>query len=260
MPPQHPRGDPPRAGERRVVPVTVNRAFVAAVTKRLTAEADPARAVGQQRYMKSSLPYFGVAMPRTVAITREVVAEFPLNSYEDWHDTVLTLFREATHRELWYVATELAKRPAYRAYARSKDALDLWETIIVEGAWWDIVDDVAAHLVGGLFEADAPWTAAHMRRWATDEHLWKRRTAIICQIRRGTNLDLTLLHDCIEPNVGDADFFIRKAIGWALREASKTHPDEVVRYVHDHRDRLSALSKREALKRLLKSGTVNTVP
>jgi len=240
--------------------VAANRALIDAVTQQLRAEGDPTRAAAQQRYMKSSLPYFGVPMPRTMAITREVTREHPLPSYEDWRDTVLALFREAAHRELWHVAAALAKHPAYRAYARRTETLDLWEAIIVEGAWWDIVDDVAAHLVGGLFETDAAWTAARMREWAVDPHLWKRRTAIICQLSRRADLDLVLLDDCIRPNLDDRDFFIRKAIGWALREASKTHPDEVIQYVDERRDRLSPLSKREALKRLLKSGAVERVP
>jgi len=240
--------------------MAINHALIDALTTRLAAEGDPEWAVGQQRYMKSALPYFGVTMPRTVSITREVGEEYPPDSYAEWRDTILALFRGATHRELWYAAEEVAELPRYRSFARRLESLDVYEASIVEGAWWDIVDGVAAHLVGGLFETDAAWTSAQMRAWATDAHLWKRRTAIICQLRRGPDLDFALLHDCIAPNAGDTDFFIRKAIGWALREASKTHPDEVIRYVHEHRDTLSRLSKREALKRLLRSGVLERVP
>jgi 3-methyladenine DNA glycosylase AlkD len=240
--------------------VAANRALIEAVTARLAAEADPARAVDQQRYMKSELPYLGITLPRTVAIARQVTQEHPLGAYEEWRDTVLALFREAAHRELWYTAEELAERPEYHAYARRLESLEVYEAIIVEGAWWDIVDGVSAHLLGGLFETDAAWMSARMREWSTDAHLWKRRASIISQLRRGAATDLVLLYDCVEPNLGDTDFFIRKAIGWALREVSKTHPDEVIRYVQEHRDVLSGLSKREALKRLLKAGVVDAVP
>lgn len=240
--------------------MTADRALIEALRVRLAAEGDPERAEGQQRYMKSDLPYFGVTLPRTVALLKEVAAAHPLTSYEDWRDTVLALFREAGHRELWYAAEELAERPKYREYARRTESLEIYEVLVVEGAWWDIVDGVAAHLVGGLFETDAAWTAERMRAWSSDPHLWKRRTSIICQLRRGRSVDLELLYDCIEANREDRDFFIRKAIGWALREVARTQPDEVIRYVEAHRDALSPLSKREALKNVLKQGLVERVP
>ncbi|MGE3960839.1 MAG: DNA alkylation repair protein [Dehalococcoidia bacterium] len=240
--------------------MSVDHALIEDVRSRLAAEGDAARAAEQQRYMKSSMPYLGVTLPRTTAIAKAVFAEHPLASYDDWSDTVLALFREATHRELWYVAEQLAEWRAYRIHARRLDSLKVYEAIITEGAWWDIVDGVAAHLVGGLFETDAAWTAARMREWSTDGHLWKRRTSIICQLRRKELTDLPLLYDCIGPNLADRDFFVRKAIGWALRELSKTRPDEVARYVEEHREALSPLSKREALKRLLKDGVVAAIP
>jgi len=240
--------------------VTANRALIDDVRARLSAEADTDRADAQQRYMKSALPYFGVTMPRTVAITKVVFRTHPLEGYDDWRDTILAMFREATHRELWYAAVQLAEYPAYRVHARQRESLGLYEALITEAAWWDVVDTVAAHLVGGLFEADAVWVADRMREWSTDVDLWKRRTSIICQLGRRADLDLPLLYECIAPNVADRDFFIRKAIGWALREASKTQPHEVIRYVEEHRAELSGLSKREALKRALKAGLVERVP
>ncbi len=240
--------------------MTANRLLIDDVRARLSAEADAERAAGQQRYMKSALSYFGVTMPRIVAITKEVFRTHPLVGHDDWCDTILAMFRGATHRELWYAAVHLAEHPAYRAHARRPESLGLYEILITEAAWWDVVDTVASHLVGGLFEADAAWTADRMREWSTDADLWKRRTAIICQLGRRQDLDLPLLYDCIAPSVQDHDFFIRKAIGWALREASKTHPQEVIRYVEEHRADLSSLSKREALKRLLKADVVDQVP
>jgi len=240
--------------------MTANHALIEDVRARLAAEADSERATGQQQYMKSELPYYGVTMPRTVAITKELFRAHPIEGYDEWRDTVLALFHEADRRELWYVAEQLAEWPAYREYARRLESLDLYEVLITEGAWWDIVDGVSAHLVGGLSETDPAWTAARMREWSTDEHLWKRRTSIICQLRRRSDVDLELLYDCIEPNLGDRDFFIRKAIGWALREVAKTQPHEVIRYVREHRHALSALSKREALKNVLKDGLVAEVP
>ena len=103
--------------------MTVNRALIEDVTARLAAEGDPERAESQQRYMKSSMPYLGVTLPRTTAIAKEVFAAHPLASYEEWRDTVLALFRGAEYRELWYVAEELAVTTPYRQVVA---AFDRW--------------------------------------------------------------------------------------------------------------------------------------
>jgi 3-methyladenine DNA glycosylase AlkD len=89
-----------------------------------------------------------------------------------------------------------------------------------------------------------------MRAWSTDANLWKRRVSIICQLSFKRDSDLELLYANIEPNLADRDFFIRKAIGWALRQYAWTNPKEVERYVHDHEAQLSGLSRREALKNI----------
>ena len=110
------------------------------------------------------------------------------------------------------------------------------------GAWWDLVDEVATRLVGEL-ELER-----FLRSWSTDADMWKRRTAIIAQITRKERTDAELLFDCIEPNRADREFFIRKAIGWALREYAKVDPADVERYCASVE--LSPLSRREALRSL----------
>jgi 3-methyladenine DNA glycosylase AlkD len=89
-----------------------------------------------------------------------------------------------------------------------------------------------------------------MRAWSTDADLWKRRVSIICQIAFKKDTDLDLLYANIEPNLADRDFFIRKAIGWALRAYAWTDPGEVARFVREHESQLSGLSRREALKNI----------
>ena len=91
-----------------------------------------------------------------------------------------------------------------------------------------------------------------MRSWSRDKDMWKRRCSIICQVNRKRETDLDLLFDCIEPNLSDRDFFIRKAIGWALRDLAWTDLDTVESYVAHNHDRLSPLSRREALKNAAK--------
>jgi 3-methyladenine DNA glycosylase AlkD len=87
-----------------------------------------------------------------------------------------------------------------------------------------------------------------MLSWSTDADMWKRRSSILCQLPAKRETDLDLLYACIEPSIGSSEFFLRKAIGWALRQYAWTDPDEIARYVAANEDRLSGLSKREALK------------
>jgi 3-methyladenine DNA glycosylase AlkD len=215
--------------------------MIEAIRGELAARADPSKAPDMRAYMKSEMPFLGVQKPGRREVARIVFASFPLAGFEEWRDTVLRLWREATYREERYLAIALARDGRYREH-RTMAALPLYEELIVTGAWWDLVDEVAVRLVGELD------LARFLREWAHDEDMWKRRAAIIAQIARKGGTDAELLFDCIEPNRADREFFIRKAIGWALREYSKVDPDCVERYCATHE--LSPLSRREALRNL----------
>jgi 3-methyladenine DNA glycosylase AlkD len=129
-------------------------------------------------------------------------------------------------------------------------ALDLYRHLIVTGAWWDLVDEIASHLVGGVLASYRPDVTPLMRAWAVDEDLWLRRTAVLSQLRHKADTDLQLLTLAIEANVDDPSFWLRKAIGWALREYARTDPAWVRAEVSRLDGRLSGLSRREALKHL----------
>jgi 3-methyladenine DNA glycosylase AlkD len=212
--------------------------MIEAIRRELAARADPSKAPGMQAYMKSDMPFLGVQKPGRREVAR--IAFRPLDGFEAWRDAVLRLWREATYREERYMAIALARDARFRSY-RTTAALPMYEELIVTGAWWDYVDEIAIRLVG---ELDVPV----MREWATDADMWKRRTAIIHQIARRRETDAKLLFDCIEPNRADREFFIRKAIGWALREYAKVDPADVERYCASVE--LSPLSRREALRSL----------
>jgi 3-methyladenine DNA glycosylase AlkD len=215
--------------------------MINAIRHGLAERADPVKAPEMQAYMKSQMPFYGVQKPARAALEREVFATYPLESFEAWRDTVLALWRDASHREERYVAIALVEARRYRAF-RTMDALPLYEELIVGGAWWDHVDAVAAGPLGELL----PEVAPALRAWAIDANMWKRRAAIIAQVRRKRETDFALLTDCIEPNRGDREFFIRKAIGWALRSYAWVDPAAVRAYCDTHE--LSPLSRREALK------------
>lgn len=197
-----------------------------------------------QAYMKSEMPFLGVPAPALKAACRDALAEHPPG--DGWRDAVLALWREAEFREERYAALVLLRR-----YEGDAD-LALVEELVVSGAWWDYVDSLA-HVAGALLRRD-PAVAGAMRAWSRDENLWKRRVSIICQLGFRGETDTALLADCIEANLDDSSFWIRKAIGWALREHSKTDAAWVHAFLREHDGRLSPLSAREALKWLVASG------
>jgi 3-methyladenine DNA glycosylase AlkD len=209
--------------------------------------ADPVKAPQMQAYMKSTMPYRGVSAPAQKAIWKAVFAAHPLSSYDKWQRVALMLWREATYREERYAAIALTGLRQYASY-RTMASIPMFEEMIVTGAWWDFVDVIAGRQLGDVLRAQPARMSKLMRRWARDEHMWKRRAAILCQLGFKKETDLELLYDCIEPNLADKQFFIRKAIGWALRQYAWTDPHEVKRYVRANRARLSNLSVREALK------------
>jgi 3-methyladenine DNA glycosylase AlkD len=225
-----------------------SRALVADLHGALAALADPARAPAMQRYMKSSMPYLGIPTPPLRRTCRAVFARHPLDGPDVWRDTVLALWRPATHREYRYAAIELASDRRYVALQTGR-AIPMYEEMIVTGAWWDYVDQIA-HRLGDVLRCEPARTAARMRVWARSNSLWKRRTAIICQLGFKDDMDLALLRDCIEPSLASREFFLQKAIGWALRDLAWTDPDLVARWVEERRDALSPLSRREALKNI----------
>jgi 3-methyladenine DNA glycosylase AlkD len=221
--------------------------MIETIRRELAARANPEKAPDMQAYMKSEMPFLGVQKPAREQIARAAIAAHPLDDFDAWRDTVLTLWRDATYREERYLAIRLARDRRYREH-RTIAALPMYDELITTGAWWDFVDEVAIRLVGELIVRDHAAIAPRLREWAADDDLWRRRTAIICQVLRKRETDLALLYDCIEPNRADREFFIRKGIGWALRAYAWVDPDEVERYVATHE--LSPLSRREALRNL----------
>jgi 3-methyladenine DNA glycosylase AlkD len=214
----------------------------------LAAAADRDDAAAMQAYMKSSMPYYGVRATEMRAACRRVFVKRPLATCAEWRSEVLDLWRNARRREERYAAVELLYLKRHRE-CWSPGLMPMLEEMIVTGAWWDLVDGLAP-VVGELLRSHPQVIRPRMRAWSVDPDLWKRRVSIICQLSFKEETDLELLYANIEPNLADRDFFIRKAIGWALRQYAWTDPGEVRRYVRAHETELSGLSRREALKNI----------
>ena len=214
----------------------------------MAAAADPGRAPGMQAYMKSTMPYHGLKSAQVDEICRRVFAEHPLESCLEWRAAITELWRSARFREERYASIRLISVKAHRD-CWTPALMPMLEDMIVTGAWWDYVDALA-HVVGELLRSYPKEIRPVMRAWSRASNPWKRRVSIICQVSLKRDTDLELLYSNIEPNLADRDFFIRKAIGWALRAYAWTDPKEVARYVHAHEAELSGLSRREALKNI----------
>jgi 3-methyladenine DNA glycosylase AlkD len=235
------------------------RALAAELRSALEAAGDPQRAAQQQAYMKSEMPFAGVATPGLRKISREVFSAHPQPSPAHWTDAILGLWRGAKYREERHAAIGLARAKPYQAF-RTPAACPMFEEMIVTGAWWDYVDEISINLIGGLLRDHTEFTRAVLMGWTRDADLWRRRSAIIAQLKFKADTDLELLLAAIEPAMESKEFFLRKAIGWALREHSKTDPAFVVDFVTRNAAALSGLSKREAFKVMLKRGQVDSVP
>ena len=225
----------------------------------LAAAGDPVQAAGARAYMKSAMPYHGVATTRQRAIFRRVLAAADLSSAGAWRALVLGLWRGAEYREERYAALFVAGDRRAAAF-QTLEALPVYEEIVVTGAWWDYVDDVATHHLPVLLRGQPAEMTREMLAWGRSADLWKRRAAILCQLPLRGGTDLALLEACIEPALASREFFLRKAIGWALRQHARTDPAWVIAFVRRNAARLSPLSKREALKALLRSGAVESIP
>lgn len=226
--------------------VLVDEALVATIRRELRRLADPTRAPQMQAYMKSAMPYLGVRVPQVRRVVRAAAKARPPAATEALRDTALALWRPAAFREERYASTALLAIPAARALRRS-DLIDTYRELIVTGAWWDHVDEVS-HRVGELLLDCPAEIDGVLRGWAVCDDRWLRRTSIICQLGARERTDAGLLTTAILASAGEPDFFLRKGIGWVLRDYARTDPEWVREFVETHE--LSPLSRREALKRI----------
>lgn len=204
--------------------------------------------------MKSEMPFHGVSSPEVRRIVGSLLRSHALIARETWEATIRELWDGATHREQRYAALALARHRSARPW-QDPEVLALYRHLVETGAWWDVVDEAAAWLVGPVLLAHRVEVTPIMGAWAVeDEGLWLRRVAILAQLKHKGDTDTALLERVVVANLEGStfgsEFFIRKAIGWALREHAKTDPEWVVGLLERHDARVSGLTRREATKHL----------
>ncbi len=221
-------------------------ALVSCARRQLAAQANPEKAAGMQAYLKTDMPFYGVQKPGRTPILRQLKREFRPASREEYEQLVVALW-ELPHREEKYLAQGVAT--AFQEFM-VPESLPLYRRMITEGAWWDLVDEVATHMIRHLVIKYPGDTWPTVDEWIDADDMWLRRAAIICQVGAKEHTDVERLFSFCTARAHEPEFFIRKAIGWALREHAKTDPEAVASFVKSHRGELSGLSFREATKHI----------
>lgn len=215
----------------------------AALRSELEAVAVAEDAAPMQAYMKDRFVFLGIKTP-----VRRDASKFFISAGADAESSELMAAAvrlwEFESREFHHVGGDLLKRWKRRTEA---DAIETLEHLITTNSWWDTVDVLATHVVGDLV-ARRPELVAVMDDWIVDDNMWLARTAILHQLFYKASTDTDRLFGYAERQMGHTDFFIRKAIGWALRQYARTDANAVIAFVEAHEHSLSGLSKREALK------------
>ncbi|GGN78243.1 hypothetical protein GCM10010112_51860 [Actinoplanes lobatus] len=206
---------------------------------------DPVRAVGAAAYMRDQFPFLGLTSPVRRARARVALAGLPPPAEAELRDVALACWSRDEREFQQFACDYLAKHikvpgPAF---------LGTVAELIVTKSWWDTVDALAAHVVGGLVRRH-PETVTRMDEWSRAEDMWLVRAAILHQLTYGPATDTDRLFGYCAAQAGHRDFFIRKAIGWALRQHTRTDPEAVRAFLSAQGDRLSPLSRREAAKHL----------
>ncbi len=223
--------------------------YVTAELKRL---ADPAKAPAMAAYMKTPQPFFGVPTPLRTAMLKQMGDRFAPPDQKSYARSVIALWK-LPHREQQYCAISFARR--YEQFI-TPASLPLYERMIREGAWWDFVDDIAVNLVGAVYGNFRAQTRPTIELWIDDNDLWIRRTALLSHLKHKRATDAPqLFRHCLK-RAHEPEFFIRKAIGWILREYSKTDPRAVRKFLATNRKRLSKLSFDEGSKQLARARSI----
>nr|WP_313897794.1 DNA alkylation repair protein [Bacillus litorisediminis] len=208
------------------------------------ANRNPEHAIPMQNYMKNNFPFLGIKTPKRRELVKQYFQETQILKEPFQHELVLALWvqeeREYQNAALDYIGRSIKKL--------TKEDLPLIQKLITTKSWWDTVDMLAQHPVGKIANDFPEVIHEKIEGWACGGHLWLQRTSILFQLRYKENTDEALLYRYILQNADSKEFFIQKAIGWALREYSKTNPASVKKFIQENE--LPKLSIREGSKYL----------
>lgn len=216
--------------------------YLIPLIRAFTGSCDSANAAAMKKYMRGQFEYHGIKSPVRAELQREFLSNHGLPTIKEL-PAVINEAWELEQREYQYFSMELVLKMIKNT---GPDFITVLENMIIKKSWWDTVDFIAAFLAGKWFEMYPGLKDKYIRKWMNSDHIWLQRTCLLFQLKYKKRTDPVLLSSLILRLNGSKEFFINKAIGWALREYSKTNPLWVVEFTT--RNKLPNLSHREALK------------
>ncbi len=216
--------------------------YTARVKAEFIKNANPEYARFQKAYLRNQFEFLGLKSPLKKEVSRQFLTKSQIPVKGDLLDSVKT-FWNMPEREFQHFGMELCSK--YYKQMEVTDA-DIFEYMITHKSWWDTVDYIAANLVGTYFKTFPGRINGQVEDWMNSSNIWLQRTCLIFQLKYKNEVDFELMTDCINRLLGSKEFFINKAIGWALRQYSKFSPDDVRGFVA--KTDLHPVSKREAVK------------
>lgn len=224
--------------------------YLEPLIKSFSGNSDENNALGMKKYMKGKFEYYGLKSPVRREITKNFLKTYGTPKDDELEDVIRDCWQKP-EREYQYFAMDLLVKLMKKA---DKTRIDLYEYLVLNKSWWDTVDLVAAKLIGTHFRLYPELKTKYPEKWMSSGNMWLQRTAILFQLHYKEQTDLKLLSDYITRLQGSKEFFINKAIGWVLREYSKTNSVWVIDFVKNNE--LAPLSKREALKWMEKKNVI----
>jgi 3-methyladenine DNA glycosylase AlkD len=219
--------------------------WVKAITQVLEPLADANNARHMQVYMRDQFAFYGIQSgPRRRAL-KLLFAKSDCPAIDELPQVIDELWL-LPQREYQLVAIDLLIRLKNRLPISTAPIL---ERCIVTKSWWDTVDMLATHIAGSLFGRYPAEFDRYIERWRISDNLWLRRTTLLYQLKYKQSTDFNRLSELIQYNRNDGEFFIQKAIGWSLREYSKTAPEVVINFINN--ENIQGLARREGLKWLV---------
>jgi 3-methyladenine DNA glycosylase AlkD len=219
--------------------------YVLSLKKLLEQNANPAQAAPMKKYMRDQFEYLGIKSPQMAELQREFIKEHGLPPIEGLDQIARELW-SLPYREFQYTAISLLGKLEKKL---EPESITTVEYLLVTKSWWDTVDTLAGHTVGAQFKRFPKVKAKYLKKWRKSENFWLRRTTLLFQLGYKEETDFDLLCEIIQENLGSDEFFINKAIGWALRQYAWINPAPVKKFVGATKE-LSPLSRKEALKNI----------
>ncbi|TWI57983.1 DNA alkylation repair protein [Halalkalibacter nanhaiisediminis] len=223
------------------------KSYVKELMNVFTNHSNSENANWMKKYMRDQFEFLGIKTPERRALLKTFINECGLPEKNEFEEVIKTLWVQP-EREYQSIALDLLDKLKKQLQAES---IPFIEELVASKSWWDTIDVLAPKILGHILQLNPSLVPSYTEKWIASDNIWFQRTAILFQLKYKEKTNEQLLFDLILRRSDSTEFFVQKAIGWALREYSKTNPESVRNFIMNNE--LKPLSKREGLKQLQKS-------